>query len=493
MKTESNLFIVYSAKDEDASSKFGWIFSFHRFLEMLLGKLLRSQVTINIIEANDLEIDKVYKHNTILIPISSPPLLNSEIFKEEIKKFHEKGIHKEKNSINWTSRIFKVFKNPVKSNTLLDFLSNSYGYNFFHKDPMTNEIVTYNDFTGPESQKTFWMRLYDLAYDISKVLQDIENAESEIESIGKEINAENIYLAAVGSDLENERSVIRRELQRNGYKVMPEKKIPDDMDAAMRMIKSDMDKCKMSIHLIGADPGKIKGTNSSILELQLRISSEYIEKSEKVGDNKNTLSHGRVIWISPNPEKISVKQKIYIENLKKNKEIIKRAELLETNIEDLKVFISNKLEREQQDEEYAIYTKEKRNKVIYLICDKEDNSKCKPLEDYLYKCGYDVIPSDFEGSPEKVREHHNQNLKKCDATLIYYAGDNEKWMKSKLQDLLKSLGLGRNKPINPQAIFIDSDEKFDDIIDLKRETLVLQNKGKFSPKALEPFLDRLEN
>lgn len=493
MKTQSNLFIVYSAKDEDASSKFGWIFSFHRFLEMLLGKLLRSHVTINIIEANDLEVDKIYKHDTILIPIASSPLLNSELFKEEIKKFHEKAIHKEKNSISWTSRIFKVFKNPVKSNTLLDFLSNSYGYNFFHKDPMTNETISYNDFTGPESQKTFWMRLYDLAYDISKVLQDIKNAESEIESIGKEINAQNIYLAAVGSDLENERSVIRRELQRNGYKVLPEKKIPDDMDAAMRMIKTDMENCKMSIHLIGADPGKIKGTNSSVLELQLRISSEFISHNEKVGSSEKTLSHGRIIWISPNPEKISVKQKIYIENLKKNKETIKQAELLETNIEELKVFISNKLDRERENEEYAIYTRDKKNKVIYLICDKEDNKKCKPLENYLYKCGYEVVASNFEGSPEAVREQHNENLKKCDATLIYYAGDNEKWMKSKLQDLLKSLGLGRNKPISPQAIFIDSDEKFDEIIDLKKDTLVLQNQGKFSPKTLDPFLARLEN
>jgi len=493
METKNNLFIVYSAKDDDASSKFGWIFSFHRFLEMLLGKLLRAPVSITLIEANDLDVDKIYKSNTLLIPIASEPLLNSEIFKEEIKKFHEKAIHKEKNNIVWSSRIFKVFKKPSRTHTLLDFLSNSYGYNFFHKDPMSNEIVSYTDFTGPESQKTFWMRLYDLAYDISKVLNEIDTSEDELQAIGRDLNAQYIYLAAVGSDLENERSVIRRELQRNGYNVLPENKIPNDIDAAIRMIKNDMERCKMSIHLIGADPGKIKGTNSSILELQLRISSEFINDSEKVDATKGPLSQGRVVWISPNPEKISVKQKIYIENLKKDKEVIKRAELLETNIEELKVFISNKLERQKEEEEFAVYTNEKKNKVIYLICDKEDNKKVKPLEKYLNKCGYDVIASDFEGTPDEVRIQHNNNLKKCDATLIYYAGDNEKWMKSKLQDLLKSLGLGRNKPISPQAIFIDSVEQLEEQVEVKTDTMVLQNKGRFSPKSLDPFLERLEN
>ena len=493
MVVENNLYIIYSAKDEDASGKTGWIFSFHRFLEMLLSKLLKNRIKINLIEVKDFDTDKIYNLNSILIPIASQALLNTANFKEEIKKFHEKAIHKERNSITWNSRIFKVFRNPLNENSLLDFLSDAFGYNFYHKDPLTNDIINYSDFTGPQSQQTFWMRLYDLAYDVSKVINQMESEESEIEVISKEINTQSIYLAAVGSDLENERSVIKRELQRNGFSVLPENNIPDDIDLAIKMIRKDMSECSMAIHLIGADPGKIKGTNASVLELQLRIASEYIINAEKVDTASSVLAGGRIIWITPYLEKISVKQKIFIENLKKDADAIRKAELLETNIEELKGFISNKLEKQRLHDEHVSYTQQKKNKVVYLICDKEEYNKCQPVEKFLNKSGYDVVSTDFQGTPDAVRTQHNQNLKRCDATLIYYGGDNEKWMKSKLQDLLKSLGLEREKPISPQAIFIDTEEKFDELFSFKDDTLVLQNKGKFKPKSLEPFLAQLEH
>lgn len=492
MRTHTNLVIIYSAKDEDSPTKFGWAHSFHRFLELLLGRLLRKKIEIDIKEINDLEIDKLYSPSTLLIPIASEMLLNTNIFKEEIKKFHEKGIHKEKNNISWSSRIFKVFKHPLKDHFLLDFLSNSAGYNFYHKDPITSGIVKYNDFTSPESQKTFWMRLYDIAYDISKVLQELESPVNEIEALKEKMNEEFIFLSAVGSDVENERSVIKRELQRSGFHVLPESNVPDDIDSALKLIREDIAKSKMAIHLVGADPGKIKGTNSSLIELQLRVASEQIENSEKMESGETSLPLGRIIWISPSMSKISVKQKIFIENLKKDPVSLKKADLLESNIEELKGFISHKITGYRSEKARYSDKKKKKKKAIYLICDAAEFGKCKPIVKFLNDNGYEVVSSRSNGSPDEIRAEHMQNLVRCDATLIYFGGENENWMKSKLQDLSKALGFEKAKPIGPQAVIIDSEQKFDEVFRARQDTMVLYNKGKFSGQALEPFLEKLE-
>ncbi len=492
METNKNLIIIYSSKDEDTSLKTSWVNNFHRFLELLLSRLLRNQIKIDLMEVNQLNLDRIYSTSTILIPVATEHLLQNSIFKEEIKKFHEKGINKGQNNISWSSRIFKVFRKPPKDHFLLDFLSNSLGYNFFHRDPLTNDVVQYNDYTSPESQKTFWMRLYDLAYDISKIQQELSSQESELHSIKEQINKEFIYLSAVGSDLENDRSIIKRELQRSGFQVLPDNNIPDDIDAALRMVKNDISRCKMAIHLIGADPGKIKGTNSSLLEIQMRLATELLSNEEKMGSGQEPLPLGRIIWITPHREKISVKQKIYIENLKKDSEAIKKADLLESNIEELKGFISNKISVYQSTTAEKTQSKED-GKVIYLICNNSEVEKCEPIKDYLNSFGYQVITSDFEGSPNEVRNEHIENLKKCDATLVYYGGKNDNWMKSKLQDLSKSLGFEREKPLGPQAVIIDSEEKFDDLFKSRKNTMVLYSKGSSTEKSLEPFLAQLQS
>jgi hypothetical protein len=87
---------------------------------------------------------------------------------------------------------------------------------------------------------------------------------------------------------------------------------------------------------------------------------------------------------------------------------------------------------------------------------------------------------------------HNENLRKCDATLIYYGKENEEWVKSKQQDLLKSLGLGRDKPISPQAILIENESQLDESLGLDEKALILQSSKRFTPKIMEPFLAQLE-
>jgi hypothetical protein len=491
MTTGSNIYIVYSRKDEDAQNPVGWVFSFHRFFKLLLGRLIGQKLTIHLVKDEELDMESMYTNHTILIPIVSPELLNSGIFNEEIKRFQEKAINKSSNHIDWNTRVFKVLKNRIEGHHLLDFLSGSLGYKFYHIDPDTNNQIKYVDFTGPGSEKTFWMRLYDLAYDVSKVVAQIDQTQDEIIRITQNLNQFSIFLAFTGEDVQPLRDAVRRELLRNGVKVYPESAYPNDIDSVIKYVKKDLEKCHMTIHMIGSDPANITGTNASIIELQNRLAAEYFKNLDQMGGGGKSINLGRFIWISPDINDHHVKQKLYVEALKKDQEAIYNAEVLEVHIEELKTHINKQLERARL--ELDANTSKSDTKVIYFIYDKDEADKCIPVEKYLKKKGYEVIKNEFEGDPNQLRDLHRKNLKMCDATLIYYGYHNDKWMRSKLNDMMKSLGMGRDKPISPKGILVDKALQFQEKLDFGKDAMVLTSSGEFNPDAIEPFLARLTN
>jgi hypothetical protein len=490
MTSDKDIYIVFSRKDNDPGDPKSWISNFHRFLEMLLTRLSGRTIKINLAEDTELNLNISYKSTTILIPIVSQGLLRSGSFNEEIKSFHEKAINKEHNNIDWNSRIFKVLRYPIRDHYLLDYLSSSVNYNFFHIDSSTEEVVHYEEYIGQKSEKTFWMRLYDLAYDLHKIIEKIGSADDEIQKINQEINAFPLYLANVGLDLVDQRDELKRELLRHGLKVFPESKLPDDVDAARKMIVRDLAKCKMSVHMIGSDFNQISGTDSSLVELQNQLAIDYFNDLEKM-DGPNTMHFGRIIWISPDLGTLSVKQKLFIDNLRKNADSKHDSQILEVGIEELKEFIIGKIFKTGNELNVSINTSQTEHKSIYLICDKKGYRQCEEIKTFLEQMGHEVLLSKFDGNPEEVRLSHSVNLKKCDAALMYCGKNNEEWMRSKFKDILKSLGLGREKPISPQAILVEDEFQLDEIVGLSKEALVIQRSGKDTQEAIEPFLSKL--
>ncbi|MGF1635705.1 MAG: hypothetical protein ACFCUU_01430 [Cyclobacteriaceae bacterium] len=492
MKPGQDIFLIYARTDSDAAESNGWVFNLHRLLEMLLGRISGLEIKITTIPDNELSFEEIYSPSSIILPIISDELLKSHNFNEEVKVFHEKAIHKSRNNIAWESRIFKIFKYPYEGHFLLDFLSNSIGYNFFHLDPTTDQIVTYTDFTGPDSEKTFWMRLYDLAYDLWRVIEQLSEPEAELKEINRSLNAFKIYLAETGHDLSQERDMIRRELTRSGFDVLPDRRLPEDIDAIHKVVKKDLKNCRLSIHLVGADIISRRHQGLSLTEVQNNLAIEHFNNLVKVSGATDTDESGRILWISPTLDRLTLSQKVYLENLRKGSDYLHTTDILECSIEELKAFVLKKISQMQQaSESFDFETADEGGKLIYLIYDKLHDQRAIEISKMLKNSGHQVLVSDFEGTAEEVQRKHNEKLKKCDATLIYYGNDNDKWVKSKLKDLAKALGLGRDRPIFPQAIVVDSETSDFSITRDSQNALVLNSKSDDS--FLEPFLSRLKS
>jgi hypothetical protein len=129
---------------------------------------------------------------------------------------------------------------------------------------------------------------------------------------------------------------------------------------------------------------------------------------------------------------------------------------------------------------------------LYLIYDQRDALITSPWEDFLFEQKLEVIRPAFEGDEAEIREYHQENLRNCDAALIFYGSGNECWLRRKLRELQKSPGYGRSKPIPIVAICLvpprtPYKERF-----RTHEALVIPQWEGFSPGPLQPFISSLK-
>jgi hypothetical protein len=86
----------------------------------------------------------------------------------------------------------------------------------------------------------------------------------------------------------------------------------------------------------------------------------------------------------------------------------------------------------------------------------QDMDLIKPLEDVLFDNGHEVVIPIFDGDESQIREDHIENLKMCDAAIIFYGNANELWLRSKMRDFLKISGYGREQPLNIKAVYLSA-------------------------------------
>ena len=91
---------------------------------------------------------------------------------------------------------------------------------------------------------------------------------------------------------------------------------------------------------------------------------------------------------------------------------------------------------------------------MYLICDQQDEAAVEPLEDFFYARGVEVSLPGFEADESEVQQIHIQNLKDCDAALIYYGAAGMHWVDFKIRDLQKAAGYRDSRPIPKNAVYV---------------------------------------
>lgn len=459
MQFPTDIFISYAHIDDESlmQNQKGWISEFHRALDIRLAQLMGRRPVIwrdPALQGNhvfDRQIVDQFAKVAIMISILTPRYTKSDWCVREVNEFYNTCQENIGFSISNKARIFKVIKTPVRTDQHPEKIQNVLGYEFYTTDPATGRIKELSQISGQDTERLYWEKLDDLAHDISSFLESLENpAEYQAAGAPSALSgspAGKVFLAESSYDTQNFRDSLKRELQGYGYQVLPDKQLPLISTALQESIELNLKEADISIHLLGENYGIVpEGTQKSIVEIQNEVAASF--------SAVNNVP--RFIWIPEGCEPADERQVNFIEQLNSGKAGITGADLVEGSLEDFKSIVIDKLDTMQKEKtrEEPAADMVTGTKIVYLICDLLDLEEIRPLEDFLFDRGYEVVIPIFEGDESEIREDHIENLKTCQAAIIFFCNANELWLRSKMRDFMKINGYGRAKPLALKAVYV---------------------------------------
>lgn len=498
MAFEYDIFLSYTSTDNEKLPGYdsGWVDNFKKFLDTLISQLLQHHPKI--ITSQDVKPGfNPFEKACVVIYLVSPEYIVSGEFSKEAEYLRLLVNNASQMRIDGKLRMFKASKSFVEPEKYHPLLRELVSYDLFMYDPFTGMMKEFNAFFGQDAEKTYWMRLVDLAYDIYKVIcynqaqsLNADVKQKAIESMPDEC----IYLAETGNDLLIQKNIIRRELERHGYHVLPDKVLSVQAADTVATIKSDLDKCKLSIHLMGesfVDETFDSREEVELMKLQNQIAVEYSNTK------KGNAPFRRLIWIPQDINFADDKQQLLMESFITSTESMNGAEVLKIPIEEFKSLIKRELAtiKDEKGQGYIIpdaALASDSGKNIYVIVDAIDMSQCQPVVNHLKQNGFDVLLPMFEGDIMEVRASHRNNLNACDSCLIFSDKVSEQWIKSKVLDILKAPGFGRKKEMSGKAIYLTTDKAIDSEYYKKYNFSIFRsNAGDFEKEIIHPFLKQI--
>ncbi len=478
MAFEIDVLITFAEKDNEAAQKSeqGWVSQFKKFLELMLLQVLGSKPNIVLKSEFDTATAPALNNAAILVSVLTSEFVQSGRCLDNVETFYKAT---ESSKIN---RVFKVLKAPLTLQEQPPRLRDLIGYDMYQLDTETGMEKEYSDFFSQEAEKQYWMKLVDLAYDIHDALMILNegNIKSEVKNIYKR---KSIYLAETGHDISVQRNIIKRELQRHGYIVLPKNTLPTQASELEREVKKDLAECSLSIHLVGSAYGEIpEGASRSVVDIQNQLAAATaLEKKQ------TNQEFSRLIWISQNLKNASDKQKAFIDTIKRDTEAQEGAEILQNPLEDFKNIMREELLEAQE----RTKADETGGKSIYLVHDKIDDNEVKPFREVIEKSGFKILLPAFEGELLEVRKQHIDNLRNFDGAIIFKGKVNDQWVRMKVLDLLKAPGFGRKKPIQGKALVATGNTNVDQYKN-QNMTLISGDKNR-SLETLKNFLTELNS
>jgi len=484
---EHDFFISYAHLDDQAliAGEKGWISELHRLLEIRVGQIRgeRPKIWRDLkLQGNDIFTDTIVERLpriAALVSVLSPRYVQSEWCNRELSEFCRAADRSGGVRIGDKARIFKVVKTPVSHERLPEQVQPMLGYEFFVYDESGRPRELSQEYGGKE--RAFLTKLDDLAYDIAQLLDLMSNGkviEAAAESKGT------VFLAETSYELREQREEIKRDLIRNGYEVLPDRALPLVAPELEPLVRDQLLRSKVSIHLVGRNYGVVpEGATQSIVERQQALATEAAAAG--------ALSS--IIWLPQGLEIEDERQRRFVEHLQTSPAVHAAAELLEVPIEDLKTIIYRKLAPPAPAiVKAAAAPAAEEHPRVYVLCDQQDMEATRPLEDYLFGAGFEVILPFFDEDEAQARLEHEENLRSSDVILLHWGAGDELWLRRKLRELQKSAALGREKPWLGRGIYIGAPampqkERFR----THEAMLIREPPAGFDPVALAPLLDAI--
>jgi hypothetical protein len=226
-----------------------------------------------------------------------------------------------------------------------------------------------------------------------------------------------------------------------------------------------------------------EATELSVVALQNQVAAQ---RSAEAGLK-------RVVWMPKGQAPADERQAAFVYDLERDPAVHRGAEIIVDTLDNLKVLLRTRWDREAGAAAGKLARSSDGPPRLYLICDQRDEPAIEPLEDFFYEQGIEVSLPGFDASEAEVQQIHIQNLRDCDAALIYYGAAGKHWVDFNVRDLQKAAGYRDACPIPVAAVYVAPP------MDRRKErfkcvaTTVLRQAGdELDPAVLQGFLSEMK-
>jgi hypothetical protein len=418
----------------------------------------------------------VFKKTGVFIVLLTPEDIGSDDYGKELDQIVEAAYPSPEDNQS-RNRIFKILTLPHADEKEPERLRAELRYNFYEINRYNKKPVTYPLQSNELPDDKFWSKLVDLAYDIVNSLQELKDPAKAVSS---ENHNRAIFLAETSFDQQENRDILKRELRHLGYKILPVLSIPGESEHARSVIEENIRQSIVSIHMMGAYYGEfIKNAKYSLIDFQARVVKEFIESKEKCHKPY------QIIWIPSDLKTTDQRQSLYLKRIKRD-ETQEKTEIIEAPLEVFKTIVNNKLN------ELAVIpvTTPESGYSLYLICEEPEKHDLQEYINLIQSRGFRVITNAPSGGKEYYSiTEHIRILKKADAVLIYKGESSMEWLNSKIRDLVKVPGFGKEKPFKAIGIFSPQKTTDKSLLFLRNVTVIWNDE--INNTAIHHFLDQI--
>lgn len=396
------IFVSYARVDNEPLPGLdkGWVTTLITGLQNLLGKKLDSYRAYSLwmdYDSRDNQsvtpsiIEKL-ENSAILLLILSPNYIESKWCREELSTFLSKVA-------NASGRIFIVERNNVERPiSIRDLL----GYKFWVRDDY-GKLHTL-DIPKPKTEEIeYYQILDDLANDLSDKIKSLREQAIPTRSAF----SHNIFLAAVSEDLDKQRNEVKRYLEQQGIRVLPDKEY--SFANIQQYLEQDLSQCSLFVQLLSDKMGH--GLAQFQYEHARRTKLPILQWRDRALDVNTVYDAAHRTFLS--------QPTVFASNLVKFQD-----------------HIINCLKSIEKAEKTVASTKTK--DLVFINAIPENMSLASQIAEILLTTqGIDcVLPLNISNhtSPTDIQNNLNENLLSCDAVIVLYTDDTPiSWLMQEVQ------------------------------------------------------------
>ena len=482
---EDAVFISYTHVDNQpfGPEHLRWISHLEEQLTCRVAQLYGERATVwrdEKIHGNDVFAESLVERLAtvaVLISVCSPRYLHSDWCRRELEEFISRAEAGLGMQVGAKSRVFKVMKTPVPLNEQPQLLQSVLGYEFYEESLVDHRVREYLLNPDPEERWKFYARVDDLAQDIAGLLEDL--ARNHRQAGEGPASGHTIYLAESASDVAVHRDNVKRELERRGHRVLPQRTLPLAVEDLTAAVNQDLARSALSIHLLGDRYGaRPEEEERSIPHVQIDLANALAVKGGLT----------QLIWLPEALDTTDAAQASLVARLEAA-DIGSGVEIVRSPLEAFKAYVFDLMRPSPSPSRSPAVTPQATR--VYLVHDRADREAVGVLQAELERLGLVVILPLGEGSEAEAREVHEASMVLSDAVIIFYGTTSEHWLRMRLFDIVKASGWGRSVPFRAKAVWVA-----EPVTPLKAtystdEALVLDGTAAPVAVALEPFLAQL--